>query len=201
MLRRTCHRRARTTVDRRRVPLLPSSCLLCTNYSSNHYMQQSTAVGEPLRTSLLLLYVIREIGFVDGFRWNFPALSSTWPRYSSEYCKTYNNLWNTSCAERTPSWCVWSRRVEVNVYVFGERMLRYGRYLDAMWQYYYSNNRTQTIHCGWTNKQMYMHYIITILRSKGKFIYILIHHIKLICIGCPFIISHRIHPLLCHFQS
>ena len=78
------------TYHRRRVPI-PSSCLLCTNYSSNHYMQQSTAIGEPLRTSLLLLYVIREIGFVDGFRWNFPALSSTWPRYSSEYCKTYNN--------------------------------------------------------------------------------------------------------------
>ena len=73
-----------------------------------------------------------------------------------------------------------SRRVEVNVYVFGERC---GRYL--MWQYYYNttehNNdtvyappRTQTIQCVWTNKQMYAH-INTILRSKGKFIYILIH--------------------------
>ena len=71
-----------------------------------------------------------------------------------------------------------------------------------MWQYYYSNNRTQTIHCGWTNKQMYMHYsyIITILRSVGKFIYILIHHIKLICIGCPFIISSNSSSSLLHYH-
>ena len=149
MLRRTCHRRARTTVDACLSHLLVSRAqitreiILC--------IIQRPWVTITYVSSAALCYSGDR--FVDGFRWNFLALSSTWPHYSSEYCKPYNNLWNTSYGENAGMMCLVSpgRRERVRVW--------WTYVAEDTWcgNLFQQQQSTTTIRCMWTNKQMYAH--------------------------------------------